>query len=369
MIFSCDRTVLYETFGIVSRSIPAKNALPVLSCFLIQAEAMGNIVVTGFDMDLGITSTIEGDVTDAGKIAVDAKMILDIMRSMEPGTITFTENDNKTVTVSGGSSEYILPYMDADTFPERPTVEGCDYFNIDQKLLHSVIRQTIFAVSQSDVKGIYTGAFFNIHDGLLEVVCTDSFRFAMRTEKYECDKTCTFLVQGRVLNELIKIMKNEEGNVRIGLTSRHIVFEFENTRMVSRLVDGTYMNYSQILPKSFKYSVPVKTAELKKVVERASVLISEKVKAPVRISLENNKIFITCRTADGHSFDDEIDADICGSPFEIGVNNRNLLNILSACECEEVVMNFNTPLSSVCFLPKEGDSFLFLLAPMRLNGK
>ena len=164
-------------------------------------------------------------------------------------------------------------------------------------------------------------------------------------------------------------MKNEDGNVRIGLTSRHIVFEFDNSRMVSRLVDGTYMNYSQILPKGFKYSVPVKTAELKKVVERASVLISEKVKAPVRISLENNKIFITCRTADGHSFDDEIDADICGSPFEIGVNNRNLLNILSACECEEVVMNFNTPLSSVCFLPKEGNSFLFLLAPMRLNGK
>ena len=365
MIFSCDRSVLYETFGIVSRSIPAKNALPVLSCFLIQAEPIGNIVVTGFDMDLGITTTIEGEVSVSGKIAVDAKMILDIMRSMEPGTVTFTENDNKTVTVSGGSSEYILPYMDADTFPERPTVEGCDYFNIDQK----VLRQTIFAVSQSDVKGIYTGAYFNIHDGLLEVVCTDSFRFAMRTEKYECDKTCSFLVQGRVLNELIKIMKNDDGNVRIGLTSRHIVFEFDNSRMVSRLVDGTYMNYSQILPKGFKYSVPVKTAELKKVVERASVLISEKVKAPVRISLENNKIFITCRTADGHSFDDEIDADICGSPFEIGVNNRNLLNILSACECEEVVMNFNTPLSSVCFLPKEGNSFLFLLAPMRLNGK
>ncbi len=369
MIFSCDRTILYETFGIVSRSIPAKNALSVLSCFLIQADVNNTVTVAGFDMDLGITTTVECDVEVPGKLAVDAKMLLDIMRSMEQGSVKFTENDNKTVTVSGGSSEYILPYMDADTYPARPTAEGCDYITIDQKTLHSVIRQTIFAASQSDVKSIYTGAFFTIHDGLLQVVCTDSFRFAIRTEQYESDKPISFIVQGRVLNELIRIMKNDEGSVRVGISGRHIVFEFDNSRMISRLVDGTYMNYTQIFPKSFKYTATVKTAELKKVVEKASVLISEKVKAPIRISLEGEKMFITCRTSDGHSFDDEIDADINESPFEIGVNNRNLLNVLSACECDEIVINFNSPLSSICFLPKTGDSFMFLLAPMRLNGK
>lgn len=369
MKFSCDRSLLYETFSIVSRSIPAKNALPILSCFLIDAKDDGNITVSGFDMDLGITTTVQGNVSESGRMAIDAKMLLDIMRSMEPDSVTFRDNENKTVAVTCGSTEYILPYMDADSFPERPSAEGCEYICINQKTLHSVIRQTIFAVSQSDVKGIYTGAYFNIHDGILEVVCTDSFRFAMRTEKYASDRQISFLVQGRVLNELIKIMKNDEGEVRIGLTGRHIVFEFDSSIMISRLVDGTYMNYAQIIPKSFKYSVTINTAEFKKVIERASVLINEKMKAPVRISLENNRIFITCRTPDGHCFDDEIAADISGAPFEIGVNNRNLLNVLSACECEEVIMNFNSPLSSICFLPKEGNSFMFLLAPMRLNGK
>jgi len=369
MRFSCDRSLLYETFSIVSRSIPAKNALPILSCFLIEAEMNGNITVSGFDMDLGITTTVQGSVLEEGKMAIDAKMLLDIMRSMEPDIVTFKDNENKTVAVTCGRSEYILPYIDAESFPERPAVEGCEFITIDQKTLHSMIRQTIFAVSQSDVKGIYTGAYFNIHDGIIEVVCTDSFRFALRTEKYASDRDLSFLVQGRVLNELIKIMKNDEGQVKIGITGRHIVFYFDDSMMISRLVDGNYMNYAQIIPKSFKYSVTVKTAELKKVIERASVLINEKIKAPVRISLENNRIFITCRTPDGHCFDDEIEAEISGGPFEIGANNRNLLNILSACECEEVVMNFNSPLSSICFLPKEGNSFIFLLAPMRLNGK
>ena len=367
MKFSCDRSLLYETFSIVSKSIPAKNALPVLSCFLINASDDGNITVSGFDMDLGITTTVQGYVSAPGTIAVDAKMLLDIIRSMDPDSVTLSENDNKTVTVTGGRTEYILPLMNAETYPERPSAVGCEYITINQKKLHSVIRQTVFAASQSDVKGVYTGAYFNIHDGILEVVCTDSFRFAMRKEKYESDRQISFICQSRVLNELVKIMRNEDGDVRIGLTGRHIVFEFDNTVMISRLVDGSYMNYATIIPKSFKYSVTVKTEEMKKVVERASVLISEKTKAPVRISLETNRIFITCHTPDGHSFDDEIITQTDAGPFEIGVNNRNLLTVLAACESDEVTMNFNSSLSSICFLPKEGDSFLFLLAPMRLN--
>ncbi len=369
MIFSCDRTMLYETFSIVSKSIPAKNALPILSCFLINASEDGNITVSGFDMDLGITTTVTGDVTVPGTVAVDAKMLLDIIRSMGPDFVNFEENDNKTLTIKGGKTEYVLPVMDPDTYPERPAAVGCEYITVEQKMLHSVIRQTVFAVSQSDVKGVYTGAFFNIHDGIMEVVGTDSFRFALRKEKYDCDKQLSFLCQGRVLNELIKIMRNEDGEVKIGLTGRHIVFEFDNTVMISRLVDGAYMNYSTIIPKAFKYSVKIKTEEMKKAVERASVLINEKMKAPVRISLETNRIFITCKTPDGHSFDDEIITETSGGPIEIGVNNRNLLTVLAACECDEVMMNLNAPLSSVCFTPVEGDAFMFLLAPMRLNTK
>ncbi|MBQ1861918.1 MAG: DNA polymerase III subunit beta [Clostridia bacterium] len=369
MNFSCDRTMLYETFSIVSRSIPAKNALPVLSCFLINASEDGNITVSGFDMDLGITTTVTGEVSVPGTVAVDAKMLLDIIRSMGPDFINFAENDNKTITVKGGKTEYILPVMDPETFPERPSAIGCEYITVDQKMLHSVIRQTVFAVSQSDVKGVYTGAFFNIHDGILEAVCTDSFRFAMRKEKYACDRDISFLCQGRVLNELIKIMKNDDGEVKIGLTGRHIVFEFDDTVMISRLVDGAYLNYSTLIPKSFKYTVKIKTEEMKKAIERASVLINEKMKAPVRISLETNRIFITCKTPDGHSFDDEIITETNGGPLEIGVNNRNLLTVLSACESEEVLMNFNSALSPIGFMPVEGDSFMFLIAPMRLNTK
>ena len=164
-------------------------------------------------------------------------------------------------------------------------------------------------------------------------------------------------------------MKNDDGEVKIGLTGRHIVFEFDDTVMISRLVDGAYLNYSTLIPKSFKYTVKIKTEEMKKAIERASVLINEKMKAPVRISLETNRIFITCKTPDGHSFDDEIITETNGGPLEIGVNNRNLLTVLSACESEEVLMNFNSALSPIGFMPVEGDSFMFLIAPMRLNTK
>jgi len=365
--FTCDRTLLLDAFMTASRSIPQKTSVPVLSCFLIEASMNGEIVITGFDLDLGITTKVEGDVKMHGKIAIDAKIVLEILRSMDMGNVSFITCENNTVNVSCGSSEFTINYVDGSTYPERPLIEGFEYITMDQRVLHSIIRQTVFAVSANDMKGIYTGANFKFSNGILEVVATDTYRFAMRREKFDTENEFSIIIQGRVLSELIKIMKNEEGPVRIGYNKKQVLFEFENTKVVSRLVEGEYMDYGKIMPKSFKYQITVGVKDFKRIIEKASVLINDKQKAPIRLSLEKERIYITCHTTDGHSFEDEISAEIGGEFMEIGLNNRNLLDILTAVECDNIKMCLNSSLSSVSFVPENGDGFLYLVAPMRLG--
>ena len=369
MNFSCNKTLLYEATSTASRSIPVKSTLPALEGLLFDAQDDDKLIITGFDMEMGITVSISAEVKIPVSFIINAKLINDILRTTEEGEIQFFINKNKTVTLICGSSDYCIPFIDAESFPDMPVIDREKSINLKQDKLSSMLRQTSFAMAQNDARVVLNGALFNIDKDLFEIVCTDTYKLAIRRERYENgdESTFYFIVPGKVVGELIRIMKNEDEDVIISLSKRHIVFEFNNIRIISRLIEGQFINYTSILPKGHRTKSVINVAEFKKSIDRASVLINEKSRKPVRLNFEFETTIVSCRTADGQTFTDELPNKSEGDNIEIGVNNRHFLEMLNSCECEEVTVYLNTPLSSIKIEPKEGDAFTFLISPMRLK--
>lgn len=368
MHFSCDKNLLLNSVNIVSKIIPQKSLMPALDGILLELFDDGKLKLTGFDLEVGIETYLTVDVIKPGRLIVTAKIFSEILRNLDNETIFLEADEKLNLTISCGVIKFVIPCLAYDLYPDMPIIEKANVFKLKQNILHSMIRQTIFSVSTNDSRPALKGMLFDIKENEINIISSDTFKMAIRKETFEntLGSDMSFIVPGKALAELVKIMNDNDDEIFIGLASHHITFEFNNIKIISRLIEGEFINYKSVIPKAFKTTATIKLNEIQKAVERASILISEKIKSAVRCSLEFDSIIISCKTSAGHSLTDEIRAEIKGDNLEIGFNNKYLLDIFNACESEDICLMLNSPVTSMCVSPIDSDKFLYLISPMRI---
>ena len=367
MKFQCNRQKLNEAVTNVQRAVSTKSTIPALEGILIKAFN-NTITLCGYDLEIGITTTIDADVRENGSAVLSAKLFADIIRRMPEDTITIETDEKLIAYISSGKVDYKIIGISDEEYPELPSVNGSDKLNINGGTLKSMISQTIYAVSDKDIKPAHKGSLFEIENGNIKIISVDGYRLAIRTEKIDYDDEKSFIVPGKSLSEVTKLITDEDKDVQITVGDRHIVFQIDNYSIITRLIEGEFMNYKAALPKTHSTEIKVSTRQFINTIERMSLLLTERLKSPIRCKIEDGLIKTSCNTSLGQAYD-EFAAEISGEDIEIGFDNKYLLDALRNSETDEVKIQLSSPLSPIVLMPSEGDSFLFLVLPVRLKNE
>ena len=349
----------------IQRAVSTKSTVPALEGVLLRA-GQGTLELSAYDLELGMTTQVPASINEEGTVVLNAKLFGDIVRRLPSESLEISVDEKNIAVIHSGASEFSIIGIPAEEFPEFPAVTDTVSFTISQPLLKSMIRQTLFAVSDNDAKPIHTGSLFEITNNTMRMVSVDGYRLAMRTEPVMCSEELKFVVPGKALAELLKLLKDEEQELQISVGRRHIIFRIGNYTVLSSLLEGEFLDYRAAIPAAGSTEVVVKTRSFIDSVERVSLLITDRLKSPVRCIFENDEIKILCSTAVGRA-NDQLPCQLTGDRVEIGFNNRYLLDALRNVEGDEVKVVLNGALSPMKVLPKEGDSFLFLVLPVRLK--
>lgn len=367
MKFNCLRTDLSNAVTNVSRAVSSKSSIPALEGILIKAYG-NNINISGYDLEIGITTDMDATIQEQGEIVVSARLFSDIVRRL-PEEIVCIETDERMVTyITSGQSSFQIIGMSSVEYPDLPVFESLDEIKIQAKLLKEMIRQTVYAVSDNKAKPIYTGSLYELDENSFKIIAVDGFRMAIRQETTECSSKSRFVVPGKTQQEVLKLISDEEENVEVLVGQRHIMFKISNYSIISRLIEGTFLDYNSTIPKESKTEIVINTRELINAVERVSILNSDKIQSPVRCTIANDEMKFLCATSVGRA-NDSISVSVIGEDVEIGFNNKYLLDALKNCETDEVKLLLSGGLSPMIIKPVKGESFLCLVVPMRLSNE
>ncbi len=368
MKFSCTRSQLQTAVVVAAKAASAKSPIPALEGILIETGA-DSVKLTGYDLKKGIFTSIDAEVAEQGSIVLGARIFGDIVRSLQEGTVTVRTEGN-SVLINCENSDFSIIGTDAADYPELPAIDGQTGVKLPQNLLSDIIRQTIFAVSDSEARPIYTGELFEIEDGTLTVVAVDGYRLALRREPVEgVDGQYSFIVPGSALSDLEKLCAATEDPVTIRLGSKHISFTIGDTVLISRRLEGDFLNYKKTVPAEFRVEIRTDRVFFQRTVERVSLIIDDKIKNPIRCFFGDNEIRVVCATGLGKA-EDACIVDGDGGNLEIGFNNRYLLDALKAAPAEEICIGLNTGSSPCVITPAEGEqNFLYMILPVRLKAE
>lgn len=367
MKFTIDKRILTEAVGNLQRTVSTKTSIPALEGILIRTD-VEKIILSAYDLEIGMQTELPAVISAPGAIILTAKLFSEIVRKSPADDVTVESDDRNTATITSGVSCFTIIGMNAAEFPEFPKITDTDTLHLPANVLKSMIRQTLFAIADSNAKPIHQGSLFKIEDNMLDVVSVDGYRLALRREAIRFDGSLDFVVPGKTLSEVLKLLRDDDGEVEICPSRRHILFKIDNYTVLSALLEGEFLDYRAALPKDKKTEVTVSTRTLIDSVERVSLLITDRLKSPVRCVFNEDTIKLLCSTTMGRA-NDQIEAKITGDPLEIGFNNKYLLDALRAAECDEVRLELGGPISPMLVLPKEGDSFSFLVLPVRLRSE
>ena len=367
MKFTVNKSDITEAVGNIQRAVSTKTSIPALEGILLGVDENG-LELCAYDLELGITTVIPAFVTEPGKAVLSAKLFSDIVRRTPAETITVTVDEKNMATLESGYSRFSIIGIPAEEFPELPKLSDSTQFSLAGSLLKSMIRQTLFAIAESDAKPIHQGSLFNMEKGVLDVVSVDGYRLAKRSEPIQFEEDLSFVVPGKTLSEILKLIKDSDDPVEISAGRRHILFKIDNYTVISSLLEGEFLNYKAAIPPDSQTEVVLKTREAIDSVERVSLLITDRLKSPVRCLFSDNELKLNCTTSMGRA-SDQLDVEMTGQSVEIGFNNRYLLEALRNTECDEVKVQLGGPLSPMKVVPKDGDSSLFLVLPVRLKSE
>lgn len=367
MKFSCEKSAFLDAISISSRAVSNKSTIAILEG--LRLTASDTLTLAGYDLSMGIRTTVDADVIEPGEIVLSAKLLGDIVRKLPDDVIYFETDEKLLTTIKCGRSVFNLVATASDDFPAMPEVSGEETLSLPEKMLKSMINQTVFAVSDNMAKPIHTGCLFELTSGKLTVVAVDGFRLSIRRETLPepPESDMRFVVPGGALREIERILhEDSDALIEICPGEKHILFALGKTTLVCRLIDGEFLNYNAAIPDSFTYTVTANTRELITCLERVSLLVTEKLKNPVRITFDGSLMKMTCITAVGKSYDE---CPIAGTAqdLEIGFNSRYLLEALRACPDDTVCMSLKGALNPIVFTPSEGDRYTYLVLPVRLK--
>ncbi len=370
MIFQCQKEILLNTLNIVSKAVSQKASLPILEGIYIKAYAEF-LEIVGNDMDLGIECRIPAQVYEEGGIVLSAKIFLEIIKKLPNDTVTFKVNDERKAIITCQNIEYKIIGLSEDEFPSIPEIECENEFSIESGKIKNMIRRTLYAVSQNESRIVMTGSLFEVKGKVLNVVSVDGFRLSLRREKIEKEflETLSFIVPGKTLGELVKILKDDDSLVNVRVTKRHVSITTENAKVVSRLIEGNFLNYEKTIPVNNTNCVVIPVQSVMESVERCEPIIaSDETKNPIRFVFTNEDLVIKCLASTGQIVD-TLPVPFEGEEVEIGFNNRYIHDALKACETDIAKIEFNSNISPCIIRPLDSDDFIQMVLPVRLKNE
>ena len=362
----CSKSALLSGVQIVSKAVPNKTTMSILECILVDASR-GIITLTANDMELGIETTIEGNIIEKGIIALDAKIFLEIVRKLPDSDITIETDSSFKTTITCEKSKFNIIGKSGDDFSYLPVVEKEESISISQFTLKEVVRQTIFSISDNDNNKLMTGELFDIKGNELKVVSLDGHRISIRKielkEEYAPRKV---VVPGKTLNEISKILSGDaDKDVNIFFTSKHIVFEFDNTVVVSRLIEGEYFRIEQMLSNDYETKFVINKKEFLSCIDRATLLVKEGDKKPIIMNITDTNMELKINSVVG-SMNEDIDIEKSGKDIMIGFNPKFLIDALRVIDDENVTLYMVNP-KAPCFIKDESESYIYLILPVNFT--
>ena len=362
----CTKSNLVKGVNIVSKAVPSKTTMPILECILIDAST--NIIkLTANDMELGIETVIDGSILEKGIVAIDAKIFSEIVRKLPDNEVVIECDSNLHTTISCEKSKFSISAKSGEDFSYLPYVEKNEMITLSQFTLKEIIRQTIFSIADNDSNKLMTGELFQIQDNMLKVVSLDGHRISIRkTELKDSYPSRKVVVPGKTLMEVSKILSGEaESEVNISFTNNHIVFEFDNTVVVSRLIEGEYFRIDQMLSNDYDTKVKINKKEFLSCIDRATLLVKEGDKKPIIINILDDVMELKIKSQIG-SMNEEILINKEGKDLLIGFNPKFLIDALRVIDDEEVTLYLMNP-KAPCFIKDEKESYIYLILPVNFN--
>jgi len=368
MKFTCEKPLLLAAILTASRAAVAKSPIPLLEGLLLEAEG-DNVRLTGYDLKTGIVTNVPAEIENDGGIVLNARLFGEIIRKMPGQYVTVSVNSGYVAAISSEMSDFEILGSPTSDYPELPNVEEQNTIEISESILKKMISQTNFAVSDNESRPIHTGALFETSEGELTVVAVDGYRLALRREPLENTEIpeLSFVVPGTALNEVERIISDGDANVIIRLGSKHIIFSIDDTLLISRRLEGDFLNYKNSLPQQAKYNITVEKDELISAVERVSLIISDKLKSPVRCIFTDGVVKLHSASALGKA-NDECVVSGDGENLEIGFNDKYLLEALKAAPADDIKLELNSGVTPCIISPaNDSNNFLYMILPVRLK--
>lgn len=362
----CSKASLLKGVSIVSKAVPSRTTMPILNCILIDASA-NEIKLTANDMELGIETVIEGEIVERGIIALDAKFFSEIVRKLPDNDVVIESDDTFQTTITCEKAKFNIVGKSGEDFSYLPYIEKNESISISQFTLKDVVRQTIFSIADNDTNKLMTGELFEINENRLRVVSLDGHRISIRKIglQDECENR-KVVVPGKTLNEISKILSGElEDMVDIYLSANHILFEFDDTKVVSRLIEGEYFKVDQMLSSDYETKVKINKKEFLDCIDRATLFVKEGDKKPIIINIQDGQMELQIDSQVG-SMKEDIDIEKEGKDIMIGFNPKFLIDALKVIDDEEVsiyLMNAKAP----CFIRDDNQQYIYLILPVNFN--
>ena len=368
MKFTCEKYLLSLAVSTAGRAAASKSPIPALEGLLLEAGESG-VRITGFDLKKGIYTNFDADVSTPGSVVLSAKLFGDIVRKLPDGIVTVASDENDAVNIVCGNADYSVAGTPSEDYPELPSLDFGSKVSVSQEKFSQMISQTSFSISTNESRPVYTGALLEVENNVLTMVAVDGYRLALRKETVEsCDVEAQhFIVPGSALNDLEKICMSSEETVDITVGSKHISFSVGDTVLISRRLEGEFLNYRKTVPFEFPIQLKAQRSDMIRCADRVSLIIDDRSKNPLRCRFSDGKLSITCATPLGRA-EDSCPMEGDGGDLVIGFNNSYLMDALKAAPADTLRVNLISGSSPCVITPEDGsDSFLYMILPVRLR--
>ena len=366
MIFTCEKQEILEGISIVQKAITGKSTMPILEGIYIKTNEMeSSLTLIGSDMDVSIQTTVNANIIEQGSIVIDAKIFGEIIRKLPNSTIKIETIENQVIRITCEKSVFDVVYMNTNEFPELPEINEDLKISVNQNILKNMIKGTSFAIAQDETRPILQGILFEVKNKNLNLVALDGYRLAIRSEFLDSDIEIEVVIPGKTLNEVSKILEDVDDIVDITFTNNHILFNLEKTKIISRLLEGKFINYNSLLPQEHKLSLSVNRQELQNSIERASLMAKDGNTNLIKLDIQQDNLIISSNSQLG-KVREEISMKLQGDEIQIAFNSRYLLDVLKNMEEDEVVMKMTSSISPCVIEEKNNENAKYLVLPVRL---
>ena len=366
----CYKDKIIKAINSVVKGVSSKTTMPILEGILIQTND-NEIKLTTYDLEIGIEYIMECEVKEQGSTVVNAIMFSEIIRKLPDTEIYISVNEKNLLEIECEGSLYKLATMNPEEFPELPKIEIENSIELEQNTLKNMIRKTIFAVSTEENRPIFTGCLFEIQNNKLNIVAVDGFRLALRSiflNKKSNDFSA--VIPGKTLNEVNKILLDSFETIKIGVSKNQALFEMENCKIVTRILDGEFLNYKSVIPENWETRIRVNKNSLQDSFERISLISSSSIekekKYPVKVQVDIGKVLISCTNQTGDA-KEELFVSTEGKNLEAGFNPKYFLDCLKSIEDEEIYVEFGTSISPCLIKSIENKDYVYMILPIRLK--